>query len=389
MMTQRYLSIVAYLCLISLVFEVKCHEGSTALKYDAGVFNEAVNTEAHFIMFFAPWCGHCKRLAPTWEQLAEKYNSDDEKHIKIAKVDCTIETSLCSEHDVTGYPTLKFFKPNQSPAVRYRGNRDLDALETFIREQMEKVEEKPEPPKIEVTHSLVELTDENFKSFVSEGDHFIKFYAPWCGHCQKLAPTWDALADSLKFDPTVRISKIDCTVYRPICQEFEVKGYPTLLWIKNGKTVERYQGGRTHEDLKDFVNKMKSSPEEADKSTDGKIPENDESSVVVLTSENFKNGIASGVTLVKFYAPWCGHCKRLAPTWEELSMKFFTNPTVTVADVDCTVEVNRELCKENNVDGYPTLILFKNGKKQDEYTGSRDLAALHSFVMNHINRDEL
>jgi thiol-disulfide isomerase/thioredoxin len=50
-------------------------------------------------------CGHCSRLAPTWEQLAEEYNKDESSQVKIAKVDCTTDTSLCSDHDVTGYPT--------------------------------------------------------------------------------------------------------------------------------------------------------------------------------------------------------------------------------------------------------------------------------------------
>jgi thioredoxin domain-containing protein 5 len=41
-------------------------------------------------------CGHCKRLAPTWQDLAVKYNEKEEKDVVIAKVDCTIETALCS-----------------------------------------------------------------------------------------------------------------------------------------------------------------------------------------------------------------------------------------------------------------------------------------------------
>jgi thioredoxin domain-containing protein 5 len=83
----------------------------------------------------------------------------------------------------------------------------------------------------------LELTEQTFEKHVSFGYHFVKFYAPWCGHCQKLAPTWDELANSLRNDDIVSISKIDCTRHRSICGQFDIKGYPTLLWIEDGKKV--------------------------------------------------------------------------------------------------------------------------------------------------------
>lgn len=83
-------------------------------------------------------CGHCQRLAPTWEQLAEMLNEDD-SNIKIAKVDCTVESEICNEQDVTGYPTLKFFKKGNNEGVKFRGTRDLPTLTSFINEQLREV----------------------------------------------------------------------------------------------------------------------------------------------------------------------------------------------------------------------------------------------------------
>ena len=71
-------------------------------------------------------CGHCKRLAPTWQDLSVKYNEKAEPDVLIGKVDCTIETALCSAQEVTGYPTLKFFKSGTESGVKYRGQRDQD-----------------------------------------------------------------------------------------------------------------------------------------------------------------------------------------------------------------------------------------------------------------------
>lgn len=68
---------------------------------------------------------------------------------------------------------------------------------------MEEPPEAAEPEK-----ALVELDDESFSSHIEHGSHFIKFYAPWCGHCQKLAPTWDGLAESFQYDEKVSVAKV-------------------------------------------------------------------------------------------------------------------------------------------------------------------------------------
>lgn len=84
---------------------------------------------------FVRRCGHCQRLAPTWETLAEMLNEDD-TNIRIAKVDCTVDDYVCAQHDVTGYPTLKFFKSGTTEGVKFRGTRDLPSLTSFINEQL-------------------------------------------------------------------------------------------------------------------------------------------------------------------------------------------------------------------------------------------------------------
>lgn len=64
---------------------------------------------------------------------------------------------------------------------------------------------------------------------------FIKFYAPWCGHCKKLAPTWTEFHQ--KFKDRVNVAKVDCTEdhSKPLCQQFEVRSYPNLKLITKGK----------------------------------------------------------------------------------------------------------------------------------------------------------
>ena len=59
-----------------------------------------------------------------------------------------------------------------------------------------------------IQEGLVELNEKTFQSFMSHGSRFIKFFAPWCGHCQRLAPTWAELAKSFQNDDSVAIVKV-------------------------------------------------------------------------------------------------------------------------------------------------------------------------------------
>ncbi|CAD1472621.1 unnamed protein product, partial [Heterotrigona itama] len=353
------------------------------IQYTKDNFSTEIQKKNHFIM-----CGHCQRLEPTWEQLAEMSNVED-NNIKIAKVDCTTDSSLCTEHDVTGYPTLKFFKAGEIKGTKFRGTRDLPSLMSFLSNQLgtslESENEAPSPP--EAVNGLLELTEDTFDKHVSTGYHFVKFYAPWCGHCQKLAPIWEELANSLRNDNYVSISKVDCTLHRSVCGQFDVKGYPTLLWIEDGKKVDKYVGQRTHEDLKAYVSKMlEKENDQVNVKTDNL--DNTAHAILSLTGESFKHGIEKGISFVKFFAPWCGHCKRLAPIWKDLGKKFLTNDNVNIVKVDCTLGVSKELCNEQEVDGFPTLYLYRDGLKVSEYNGARNLDDLYEFIMNYIQHND-
>lgn len=151
--------------------------------------------------------------------------------------------------------------------------------------------------------------------------------------------------------------------------------------------MDKYHGDRSHDDLKQYVNKMLGS----DKDTQEKGDQDKEASGPVgeLTGDTFRDGIKSGITFVKFYAPWCGHCKRLSPTWDSLQEKFSTKSGVNIVKVDCTLDVNKQLCNDEEVEGFPTIFLYKSGEKISEYSGSRSLDDLYDFVIKHLGHDEL
>jgi len=80
------------------------------------------------ILFYSPWCGHCKRIRPGWDRLMRK-NTDES--ILIAEVDCEgMGKELCTDNGITGYPTIKYGNP-QSLEI-YDGKRDKKSIKKFI-----------------------------------------------------------------------------------------------------------------------------------------------------------------------------------------------------------------------------------------------------------------
>lgn len=107
-----------------------------------------------------------------------------------------------------------------------------------------------------------------------------------------------------------------------------------------------------------------------------------ESSADVITGNagNFESIIAdNNLALVKFYAPWCGHCKRMAPEFNIAATEL--KGTAALVDVDCTTDENRELCGKYDVQGYPTLKIFrKEAGGAESYEGPRDATGMIKYM---------
>eukprot|EP01126_Amoeba_proteus_P039053 TRINITY_DN40_c0_g1_i3.p1 TRINITY_DN40_c0_g1~~TRINITY_DN40_c0_g1_i3.p1 ORF type:complete len:425 (+),score=95.22 TRINITY_DN40_c0_g1_i3:276-1550(+) len=115
------------------------------------------------------------------------------------------------------------------------------------------------------------------------------------------------------------------------------------------------------------------------------IPSVQDSPVTVLVGKTLPKAIAGGKDVfIEFYAPWCGHCKNLAPTWDELG-EAYKNDDVVIAKIDATA--NR-IPSSIQVQGFPTLIFFNAKKKQFPYTGDRNLEDLKLFVESHRTKSK-
>lgn len=94
------------------------------LALTAESWEETVQGKTVFLKFFAPWCSHCKKLAPTWHRVAEELSNYSS--FVMATVDCTSHKELCEKHGVKGYPTLKYGDPED--LVKYKGGRTYEAI---------------------------------------------------------------------------------------------------------------------------------------------------------------------------------------------------------------------------------------------------------------------
>jgi len=104
--------------------------------------------------------------------------------------------------------------------------------------------------------NVIELTDANFDALVMESnDHWlVEFYAPWCGHCKKLAPEWEKAANRLK-NEGVKIGAIDATVHTMLASRYGIKGFPSIKLFPAGPkgAPQDYQGQRESDPIVEFA----------------------------------------------------------------------------------------------------------------------------------------
>ncbi|XP_072396376.1 protein disulfide-isomerase tmx3a-like [Diabrotica undecimpunctata] len=106
---------------------------------------------------------------------------------------------------------------------------------------------------------LIELGD-NFSELRNDGgDWLIKFYAPWCGHCQRLEPVWTEVSEALRGISNIRVGRIDCSHYPAIATEFGIRGYPTIKFISSNSDVT-FSGDRNKDDIVQFALRMVGPP---------------------------------------------------------------------------------------------------------------------------------
>ena len=159
----------------------------------------------------------------------------------------------------------------------------------------------------------------------------------------------------------VVVAKVNCVAEASVCSRYSVNGYPTIKFFAKG-VAEDYSGGRSVDEFVDFLNKKTNARLGVSKAP---------TYVTDLTPANF-DVVVNGErdVLVEFFAPWCGHCKSLAPKYELLGKAFANEDKVVIAKVDA--DKHRTLGERFGVSGFPTLKYFKGKTPQEFNRGSEE-----------------
>lgn len=248
---------------------------------------------------------------------------------------------------------------------------------------------------------VVELTAANFQSKVVDSDSLwiVEFYAPWCGHCQSFAPEYAKAAKALK--GVVKVGGVDMDKHQSVGAPYSVRGFPTVkVFGANKSKPTDYNGARTAqgivntalEELKKVVNARLTGKADSGsgsgKSGGGGTPKGDQKDVIELTDGDFEDIVMNSddMWLVEFFAPWCGHCKNLAPEWASAATQL--KGKVKVAAVDATV--NTVIANRYGVRGYPTIKMFPAGKKDGEvvdYDGGRTASSIVEWATSKLSEN--
>lgn len=462
-------------------------EDSHVVKLSQDSFEEFLKENELFLAeFFAPWCGHCKTLAPHYVEAAKTLH--EEYEIPIAQIDCTENQELCMEQGIRGYPTLKVFKKNGELVSDYQGQRskdaivqfmvkqslpavseftDLESFNEFLTKQKDNViisqyfADEASKQLNETFYNVAEnLRDEYvFVNYLGDDEvkaHNISVLTPsqdpvaFANEVPEdatLKESSEALSDFIAVESKPYFGEIDGSTYElymnadiPLAYFFyqseDQREQYLPLFNKLGK---QYRGklnfagldaskyGKHAENLNlqeqfplfaihELESNLKFGPEQipAEEFTEETVVELKESDVEEFV-EKYLNKELTPITkseeipevqdsnvikvvgkthdeirfdknkdvLIKYYAPWCGHCKKMAPLYDTLADIYALDEEakekITIGKIDGTLNDVFGI----EITGYPTLALYPAGDLSKEpiiYQGKRTLESFLDFI---------
>jgi len=413
------------------------------------------------VKFFAPWCGHCKSLAPHYEEASEKLPEG----VKLAEVDATEEADLAQRFGVRGYPTMRWF--DNGVDSEYDGGRTADTILQWVNvmtsdpvnafDTIDAARKANDGAYLVVTSAKtdsaeykifeeVATSNRSLGTFIHiTGDHsdstaeelcvyrkgettpqkitiagveknelikFVKFEKlPLFGNVNQ--ETFPMYAETQRDFIWVAGSTEDKAGLAPVFEAFAKKyqeKYNVVYMdlVESSKQVEGMVGSSVYpvvaimnetgpgryllhkedfelEKIEKFVEQaaagelkptLKSEP----------IPESNDGPVIQIVGDNFDDVVTDDKdVLVKIYAPWCGHCKKMAPDYVTVGEQIAAaGSDIIIAEIDGTA--NEFANNDYGFKGFPTIYWKKANEKPVLYSGDRDVEGFMNFLKENSSK---
>jgi len=242
---------ITFLALLAFCF---CLVSTKMVDLDDKKLEELIGGDVPMVVeFYAPWCSHCKELKPIYEALADSYDHVSEKII-IARIDADKHKPVIKSQNIKGYPTIKLYMPSNKEGIEYTEDKNLNDLISFIDGKTGLIGKQ----KSFISY-VVDLDESNFDEIVGDPKNhvMVEFYAPWCGHCKKLAPTYEKVAKDFHKEKNIIIARVDAIANDNLNTRYRIGEFPTVYFFEANKRNENpafYDEGRDEISFVRFLN---------------------------------------------------------------------------------------------------------------------------------------
>jgi protein disulfide-isomerase A1 len=467
---------LALLCALAAITTVSADyvedEGVLVLG-DSDLAQAIKEFEYILVEFYAPWCGHCKRLAPEYVKAAALLKEEGST-VKLAKVDATENPKVGEQYNIQGYPTLKFFIKGEE--MEYEGGRTDKEIVNWIRRKTQPSTTELGSPKhltdLQGSNDVVVVffggkDHESYSHFesvskkfddavfvytsnadirsehkVPEGTHVVLFkkfdegrnelagsfdvatltkfieesssplVLPFDQKAaqkifgetiptvfliykkdeagQKAEAAFKEAAQKLKGQMQFSISDINDGALGPRLAEFvgvQESDSPAIRIVEPLRSAapKKYVFDKefTAENIVNFYQDYKAGKISTFLKSEA-IPETNDEPVKVVVGKNFNDIVLDPTkdVFIEFYAPWCGHCKKLAPIWDELATELKSISNLVIAKMDATANEVESV----DVSGFPTLKFYPSNSKNSpiDYDGDRTKEALLTWLKEKL-----
>jgi len=345
-------------------------------------FRSSISEGNWLVEFYAPWCGHCRNLAPVWKDLAYELHEENSP-VKVAIVDADEHKQIAQLINLQGFPTIFYFVDG----VRYAfpgGQRTVESFKEFITTGWkEAAPEHFQPPKIGW------LGENNFVEVLRKHDKILVEVLSNSG-VDKDSP----LRSELKYlVGTLPIFRLNCLYDPEFCASIPIDpasiqdNKPHLYKIyADQQKIFQFEGIYNKKDLLDFV-KDKDYPSSWDiELLKKRVLTPSEAHVKTLTPETFFDSLKEGEWFVILHSTKCPHSRSFKTVVQELAELMQDEPWAQVAELNCKQNSGAtEFCESFGVNSFPTSWFVKS-ERYRKYEGPRSAEFIRKFFTNIHNR---